>query len=65
MSKKPYIKIFTCESGDWQILQVNCGEDFEASGHKIETTDWIRLLDTLGYKVEHECLTDEEMDKLC
>ena len=62
---KPYIKLTTCESGDWQILEINLGEDFRASGHSIRSDDWIELLDTLGFEVEEECISDEEMEMLC
>ena len=54
------IKVTNCDSGDWEILQY---EDFEASGHSLSTYDWVRLLKYLGYEVEEETISDEEMEK--
>lgn len=62
---KPYIKLTTCESGDWEILEVDLGEDFEASGHSLCSDDWIELLALLGFDVEEKCISDEEMEMLC
>ena len=59
---KPLIEVFTCESGDWQVLRMNLGEDFEYSGHSIPTNTWIHLLKVLGYKVEEKILSDEDME---
>lgn len=61
---KPYIKLTTCDGGDWEILEVNLGEDFHASGHRLSSDDWIELLSLLGFEVETECVTDEEMEML-
>jgi hypothetical protein len=61
---KPYIKLTTCECGDWSILEVNYGEDFRRSGHSISRFDWIDLLNLLGYEIEEECISDEEMELL-
>lgn len=65
MASLPYIKLTTNESGDWYILEVDCGETFSRSGHSISKQDWIELLETLGYKVECEIITDEEMENKC
>jgi hypothetical protein len=35
MASLPYIKLITNESGDWSILEVDCGETFYRSGHTI------------------------------
>lgn len=60
---KPLIELITARSIDWEILRVNCGEDFEAQGHKITNNDWIKLLDILGYKVEKQVISDEDMEE--
>lgn len=62
MASLPYIKLTTNESGDWSILEVDCGETFHRSGHCISKWDWIELLEALGYTVETETITDEEME---
>lgn len=59
------IKYTTCESGDWVILEADNGGNFYASGHRISPNDWIALLNFLGYKVERERISDEEMDEKC
>lgn len=51
---KPYIKYTTYDTGDWAILDVNCGEDFHFEGHRISPNVWIELLEMLGFEVEHE-----------
>lgn len=56
------IKVTTCESGDWSILQY---EDFETSGHSLSNNDWIGLLRFLGYEVNEEEISDEEMEERC
>ena len=61
---KPYIKLTTCESGDWEILEVDCGENYFRSCHSLSNKDWINLLDLLGYKVEEVEMSDEEMELL-
>ena len=58
---KPLIELITCKSGDWEVLQVNLGEDFIREGHRISNEDWIRLLKELGYPVSKKCLSDENM----
>ena len=62
MASLPYITLTTNESGDWSVLEVDCGETFHRSGHEISKWDWIELLKTLGCKVETEIITDEEME---
>lgn len=59
---KPLIELITCESGEWEILRVNLGEDFKASGHSIYNGEWIALLKVLGFDVEEKCITDENME---
>lgn len=59
---KPFIELITCECGDWEILRVNLGEDFQAEGHCLNSWDWIELLDLLGYKVEEREISDEDME---
>ena len=63
MASLPYIKLTTNESGDWSILEVDCGETLYISGHAISKWDWIKLLEILGYKVETEIIADEEMEE--
>lgn len=55
------IKIITSESGDWEIARY---EDFEASGHRLDIWDYKKLLEFLGYEVEVEEISDEEMEKI-
>lgn len=62
MSIKPLIELITCEAGDWEVLQVNLGEDFFREGHRINNFDWIDLLKELGYLVTKKCLKDEDME---
>jgi len=61
MGIKPLIELITCESGDFEVLQVNLGKDFIREGHRISNEDWIRLLKELGYPVTKKCLSDENM----
>ena len=65
MASKPYITLTTCESGDWEILEVDYGETFRASGHSISNHNWIDLLKELGHKVERKIISDEEMEQIC
>lgn len=58
-----HLKLITCESGDWHILLVN--EKVFASTHSIGNDVWIKLLNHLGYAVEKECISDEEMESMC
>jgi hypothetical protein len=60
---KPLIELITCESGDWEVLRMNLGEDFEYSGHDIPDGVWIKLLRTLEYDVEEKEISDEDMEQ--
>lgn len=58
------IKLTTCESGDWEILEIN-GERW-ASGHSITVHEWLDLLrEHFGCAVERVCVSDEEMEMMC
>lgn len=58
------IKLTTCESGDWQILEVN-GTEW-ASGHSVSENDWLELLrEHFDCHTECECISDEEMEARC
>jgi hypothetical protein len=59
---KPLIELITCESGDWEVLRMNLGEDFLWEGHSISNQGWIILLEKLGYKVMIKDISDEEME---
>ena len=59
---KPLIELINCEGGDWSVLRVNYGEDFEYEGHSIPDHEWINLLNMLGFKVERKCISDEDME---
>jgi len=59
---KPLIELINCGSGDWSILRVNQGKDFEATGHSINNFQWIMLLNSLGYEVEEKKISDEDME---
>ena len=59
---KPFIELISCESGDWEILRVNFGEDFFREGHSISNYDWINLLKILGYNIEAKEISDEDME---
>ena len=59
-----HVKLINCESGDWQILEVN-GTEW-ASGHNISDVDWLGLLsDHFNCMVECEYISDEEMEVRC
>lgn len=58
---RPTIELITCQSGDWEVLRIS-GDDFEQEGHSVSNTDWIRLLNYLGYEVKTKCISDEEME---
>lgn len=60
---KPLIELITCESGDWNVLRVNYGEDFEVEGHSISSYTWVGLLEFLGYKVEVKEISDKDMEE--
>lgn len=56
-----FVKLTTCESGDWQILEIN-GVEW-SSGHSIPEHDWLFLLsEHFGCQVEMTCISDEEME---
>ena len=59
---KPLIELISCASGDWKVLRVNLGEDFEYQGHSVPNHEWIRLLESLGYEVEERNISDEDME---
>ena len=59
---KPIIELISNESGDWEILRMNFGEDFEFANHSISNYAWIELLDRLGFKVEQIEISDEDME---
>ena len=62
MSIKPFIELILPESGDWEVLRMNFGEDFKYEGHSIPNGAWIKLLEILGYEVEVKCISDEDME---
>ena len=58
------IKLTNCESGDWQILEIN-GTEW-TSGHSISDVDWMGLLsEHFGCQIEAVCISDEEMEARC
>lgn len=59
---KPLIELITCETGDWEVLRVNLGEDFEVDGHSISNYTWIKLLKLLGHEVETREISEEDME---
>lgn len=62
MSK--FVKLTTCESGDWQILEID-GVEW-ASGHSILDTDWLGLIsEHFDGMIECACISDEEMAERC
>ena len=59
-----FIKLTNCESGDWQILEID-GVEW-ASGHSISDVDWLGLLgEHFDCQVESVCISDEEMELRC
>lgn len=59
-----HIKLTTCESGDWQILEVN--GTVWASGHSISEHTWLGLLsEHFDCQIECDCISDEEMELRC
>ena len=58
------IKLTTCCSGDWQILEVN-GTEW-ASGHSITEDEWLEIFkEHFDCRIERECISDEEMELRC
>ena len=56
------IKITTCDSGDWTIIEIDGKE--VASGHSISTYDWVEIVEEyFGINVAEECISDEEMEE--
>lgn len=60
---KPLIELITNESGDWEILRMDLGEDFEHRGHSTPNHVWIKLLKRLGYEVDQIEISDEDMEE--
>lgn len=59
-----HVKVTNCESGDWQILEIN-GVEW-ASGHSITEHDWLGLLsEHFDAQIECDCISDEEMELKC
>ena len=54
------IKITTNESGDWAVLEYG---DYGREGHRLYESDFIGLLQYLGYTVIEEEISDEEMEE--
>lgn len=59
---KRKIEFITCESGDWEVIRINGGRDFNDEGHSLRLMHFKRLLEYLGFEVEERELTDEEME---
>jgi len=59
---KTFIELITCNAGDWSVLRLNLGEDYEFQGHSIPDHEWIKLLKLLGYEVEEREISDEDME---
>jgi len=59
---KPLIELITNESADWEVLQVNLGEDFKCEGHSISNHGWVGLLEVLGFEVVKKEISDEDME---
>ena len=59
-----FVKLTSCESGDWQILEVD-GKKW-AAGHSISNVDWLGLLsEHFDAMIEYRVIPDEEMELLC
>ena len=58
---RPRVRIISNESGDWEILRC---DEFEASGHRLSNYDYKELLEYLGYAVDIEEISDEEMEEI-
>ena len=55
------IKITTCDSGDWTIVEIDGKE--VASGHSISNHDWLGILsEYFDADIEMDCISDEEME---
>ena len=56
-----HVKLTTCESGDWEILEID-GKEW-ASGHSISVHDWLGLFsEHFDAQIECDCISDEEME---
>ncbi len=60
---KPLIEYITCDSGDWHVLRVNFGEDFNYEGHSIPDDVWIKLFEEFGFTINKKYLSDEDMEE--
>lgn len=49
------------KSDDWEVIKY---EDFERSGHHLDTEDIADLLKYLGYDIEIQELLEEEMEEM-
>ena len=58
---KPIIELIN-NNDDWEVLQVNFGEDFKYEGHSIPNHIWVELLNILGYEVEKKTISQEDME---
>jgi len=55
------IKVTTCDSGDWVILEVD--GKLRTSGHHLDNHVWLELLRLhFDCEIEEECLSDEDME---
>jgi len=59
---KPLIELINCESGDWEVLRMNLGEDYKYEGHSIPDFAWIKILKKLGFTVIEKSISDEDME---
>lgn len=56
-----FVKVTNCESGDWQIIEVN-GVEW-AFGHRATEHDWLGLLsEHFDCQIACDCISDEEME---
>jgi hypothetical protein len=61
LNMNKHVKLITCESGDWEVLEVD-GKEW-ASGHSISVHDWLGLLsEHFDAQIECDCISDEEME---
>ena len=61
MKDKPLIELITTKDGDWQVLRLNKGKDYEYCGHSIFNSGWIILLDALGYEVIEKVVSEDKI----
>lgn len=55
------VKLITCESGDWNIVEVD-GKEF-VGGHTISDHDWLGILaECFDADIEVVCISDDEME---